>query len=142
MTGSDATSKDGGKEGDFAVVALNADGGRIGAAWYRLFPASAPGYGFVDVATPEIALAVVPDRRGTGVGGALIDALVDAARSEGFEAISLSVHKSNLAAKLYERKGFVRLRGDGEDWVMKAELYADKITDDVPANGARQTEER
>lgn len=131
-----------GKEGDFAVVALNAEGGRIGAAWYRLFPASAPGYGFVDAATPEIALAAVPDRRGTGVGGALIDALVGAARSEGFEAISLSVHKSNLAAKLYERKGFVTLRDDGEDRVMKAELYADRITDDVPANGARQTEER
>ena len=38
-------------------------GNRLGAAWLRLFPASAPGYGFVDEQTPELTISVVPSRR-------------------------------------------------------------------------------
>lgn len=131
-----------GRKNDFAVVARDAsDGGRIGAAWYRLFPASDPGYGFVDYAIPEIAIAVAPDRRGAGVGTTLLNALMDAARSNGFDAISLSVQKSNPAAvKLYEGKGFVRLRDDGDAWVMKAEFSANRTTNN--ARSAQQTEER
>ena len=36
-----------GRPGDTAVIALEG-GFPVGAAWYRLFPASEPGYGFVD----------------------------------------------------------------------------------------------
>ena len=120
-----------GRENDFAVVALdNGDGSRVGATWHRTFPASDPGYGFVDDATPEIVLAVVQDRRGAGVGGTLLHSLMDAAYSNGFGAISLGVRKSNPAAvKLYERKGFVRFREDGASWIMKAELSASRTTD-------------
>ena len=119
-----------GRENDFAVVALNTgDGSRVGATWHRTFPASDSGYGFVDDATPEIVLAVVPDRRGVGVGGNLLQALMSGARSNGFGAISLGVRKSNPAAiKLYERKGFIRLREDGTSWIMKAELCNNKTT--------------
>lgn len=122
-----------GREGDFAIVARDAgDGRKVGAAWYRLFPASDPGYGFVNAATPEIAIAVVPDRRGTGVGGNLLRALMDTARSNGFDAVSLSVQKINHAAtRLYERNGFVRLRDDGDSWTMKAELHDDRATNDA-----------
>lgn len=130
-----------GRKNDFAVVALVEGGGRIGAAWYRTFPAHEPGYGFVDEATPDIAIAVVPDQRGAGVGDALLRTLMDAARSNGFGAISLSVQKSNhVAAKLYERNGFVRLREDRDSWVMKAELTANETTNRAP--GAPRTEER
>ena len=131
-----------GRENDFAVVAREAgDGSRIGAAWYRTFSEHEPGYGFVDEATPEIAIAVAPDRRGAGAGAALLDALMNAARSNGFDAISLSVQKSNhAAAKLYESRGFVRLWEDGDSWVMKAELFANTKTRN--ALGAQQTEER
>ena len=127
---------------DFAVIAEDAsDGGRIGAAWYRTFPTSNPGYGFVDDATPEIAIAVAPDRRGVGVGAALLNALMDAARSNGFDAISLSVRKSNPAAvKLYEGKGFLRLRDDGVAWVMKAELSTSRTPND--ARTAQQNGEK
>jgi ribosomal protein S18 acetylase RimI-like enzyme len=131
-----------GRPDDFAVVARDAGNDRkVGAAWYRVFPAEEPGYGFVDAATPEIAIAVVPNRRGTGVGGALLRALMEAARTNGFDAISLSVQKSNHAAvRLYEKNGFVGHRDDGEHRVMRADLSKAKITDGAPANGAQQTE--
>ena len=52
-----------GRRGDTSVVALE-DGFPIGAAWSRLFTRDEPGFGFVDEQTPEVAIAVVPSRRG------------------------------------------------------------------------------
>ena len=72
-----------GRPGDTAVIAL-LDGFPVGAAWFRLFKAGSPGYGFVDERTPELAIAVVPNARGKGVGSALIDSLLERARTEGF----------------------------------------------------------
>lgn len=121
-----------GRANDFAVVACDADGRRVGAAWYRTFPASDPGYGFVDAGTPDIAIAVAANRRGKGVGGVLLRALMNAAVSDGFDAVSLSVQKSNHAAiRLYEKNGFVRLRDDGNAWVMMAQLLAHSTTNDA-----------
>ena len=116
-----------GRSGDAAVVALDPDDGRrVGAAWYRLMPPEKPGYGFVDASTPELAIGVVPGARGRGIGGALLAALMDVARSGGFGALSLSVRRKNTAAvRLYERNGFVRAAEIGVEhpsWAMKAEL--------------------
>lgn len=113
-----------GRPGDFAVVARDAEGGReIGAAWFRIFPEDEPGYGFVDARTPELAIAVSDGRRGGGVGGALLSVLIKAARTRGFDALSLSVQKSNPgAARLYERNGFVEIRDAGRDRIMTLDL--------------------
>ena len=54
-----------GRPGDAGVIAF-AGPNAYGAAWYRLFPASAPGFGFVDEQIPEVSMAVVPSRRGRG----------------------------------------------------------------------------
>jgi [ribosomal protein S18]-alanine N-acetyltransferase len=95
-----------GRRGDRALVAELGEQ-RVGAAWYRLFPATAPANGFVDEATPELSIAVAPDRRGRGVGKALLEALLAAAREDGFAALSLSVSRTNTPARaLYERCGF------------------------------------
>jgi ribosomal protein S18 acetylase RimI-like enzyme len=110
--------------GDRALVA-ESRGRPVGAAWYRLFPRSDPGYGFVDDQTPELSIAVVPDARGHGVGKSLLNGLLETARRDGFRALSLSVARSNrVACNLYERCGFeVVVADDGTGGVtMRAAL--------------------
>jgi GNAT superfamily N-acetyltransferase len=94
-----------GRPGDTGLVAVAEDGRRLGAAWYRLYPADNPSSGFVAADMPELSIGVVADARGRGVGSALLDALLALARTQGHRAISLSVDRHNPARRLYERKG-------------------------------------
>ena len=110
-----------GRPGDTALIAIQ-DFEPVGAAWYRLFKADNAGYGFLDEETPELSIAVVPSRRGSGLGSELLTALLDRARADGHAAISLSVEKDNPAIHLYERHGFVRVREDDGAYTMRAEL--------------------
>ncbi len=95
-----------GQTGDSAVVATELGGRRLGAAWYRLFPAYAPGYGWVSEDIPELSIGVIPDARGQGVGGRLLEEIKSLAQAQGYEALSLSVDRANPALRLYERHGF------------------------------------
>jgi hypothetical protein len=52
------------RAGDFGVVAHNPTRHPLGAAWYRLFPAEAPGYGFVAPDVPELSIGVLEQARG------------------------------------------------------------------------------
>jgi N-acetylglutamate synthase-like GNAT family acetyltransferase len=79
-----------------------------GAAWYRLFSERAPGFGFVDERTPELTIAVVPARRGHGTGKEMLTALLERARTDGFEAVSLSA--AHEQTDYYERFGFEPVR--------------------------------
>ena len=110
-----------GRPGDTAVIAL-AGGFPVGAAWYRVFSADEPGYGFVDERTPELAIAVVPSQRGRGVGEQLLLALIERARQAGYTSLSLSVEPGNPARKLYERHGFEVVDEGAEAWTMVARL--------------------
>ncbi|MGF1473693.1 MAG: GNAT family N-acetyltransferase [Rubrobacteraceae bacterium] len=94
-----------GRRGDAAVISLHG-ATRIGAAWYRLFSARKPGYGFVDPRTPELSIGVAPGYRKKGAGTALLRALMEVAREQGFDALSLSVEVDNPAIRLYRRLGF------------------------------------
>lgn len=97
-----------GRPGDFGAVASagEEDAPPLGAAWWRYFPPQAPGYGFVDQATPEVSLAVFPPHRGRGAGTALLAALEREARAREIAALSLSVQRDNPALRLYRRFGF------------------------------------
>ena len=110
-----------GRPGDTALIAIQ-DFQPVGAAWYRLFRADNPGYGFIDEETPELSIAIVPSRRGTGLGSELLDALMRRAREDGYGAISLSVEKDNPAVALYERHGFRRVGEDDGAYTMRADL--------------------
>jgi ribosomal protein S18 acetylase RimI-like enzyme len=96
-----------GRPGDRAVVFEERPNRPVGAAWYRLFPRTAPGYGFVAEGIPELTVAVVVKRRGEGIGTQLLEALIKRAREDGFSSLSLSVERANPAAALYRRLGFV-----------------------------------
>jgi ribosomal protein S18 acetylase RimI-like enzyme len=98
-----------GRDGDVGVVAVDpASGERLGAGWYRSYPSDAPGFGFVDEATPELATALTAAARGQGLGHQLIAALLAQAHLAGVERLSLSVRTSNAAAvRVYEDEGFV-----------------------------------
>jgi ribosomal protein S18 acetylase RimI-like enzyme len=110
------------REGDAGVVA-ELDGRPVGAAWYRTFSVSEPGYGFLDQETPEISVAVEPDQRGRGVGTALLRALCELARQEGIAALSLSVERDNPALRLYQRLGFVEVEGTADACTMRVDLH-------------------
>jgi ribosomal protein S18 acetylase RimI-like enzyme len=94
-----------GRPSDMGVVATNGDGEPVGAAWVRMLVGEDAGYGYVDDATPELAIAVDPQRTGDGIGSQLLRRLLlDAERM--FPAVSLSVRADNPARRLYERFGF------------------------------------
>lgn len=95
-----------GRRSDAGVVAVDAMGHRLGAAWYRLFGAEAPGFGFVAPDVPEVALAVVAAARGRGLGTAMLLTLKALACAHGCAALSLAVERPNPARRLYERHGF------------------------------------
>jgi len=110
-----------GSPGDVGLVAT-ADGVPIGLAWYRFFTEGEHGEGFVDAATPEVAVAVVDGHRGRGVGKALMEAIHARARASGVQRISLSVDHDNPARRLYERLGYVALDEREDDDRMLLEL--------------------
>ena len=108
-----------GRRGDAGVIALDGPHS-YGAAWYRLFTADEPGFGFVDEHTPELTIAVVPSRRGKGAGKELLEALLDRARADGFTSVSLSAEHGQTA--FYEGFGFKTVREEPHAVTMLATL--------------------
>ena len=114
--------RDWGRDGDAGVIA-ELDREPVGAAWYRLFTAEEPGYGFVDEKTPELGIAVSPLYRRKGIGETLLRALIVQAREEGFQALSLSVAVHNRSRMMYQRVGFEKVSEDeGGSWTMVVNL--------------------
>ena len=108
-----------GRQGDTALV-LIARFQPVAAAWYRLFKASEPGYGFVDEQTPELTIAVVPSHRGHGGGGELLEALLERARADGYARVSLSAESGQTG--FYEKHGFREHRREDGTVTMVADL--------------------
>ena len=57
-----------------------------------------------------LTIASDPERRGRGIGGRLLNTIIDMARDAGCEAVHLEVRDDNLAAiAMYEARGFERI---------------------------------
>ncbi|KGF71339.1 GNAT family acetyltransferase [Neosynechococcus sphagnicola sy1] len=98
-----------GRVGDVGCVAIR-DTASIGAAWLRLWLEEDKGFGYVNDVIPELAMAVLPDYRGQGVGTRLLVQVLDMAK-EWFPAVSLNVRADNPVVRLYERLGFITVPG-------------------------------
>lgn len=89
------------KPGDLGVVAEQ-NGQVVGAAWTRIIPA----YGHINDEIPELAISILPEFRGYGIGTKLLKKMFVVLRSNGYARTSLSVQKDNPAVRLYERLGY------------------------------------
>jgi ribosomal protein S18 acetylase RimI-like enzyme len=98
-----------GRRGDMGVVAKT-DARSIGAAWLRLWLNDDKGFGYIDDAIPELAIAVLPEYRGKGIGTQLLMKVLASAQSN-YPAISLSVRANNPVVNLYQRIGFTKVDG-------------------------------
>ena len=97
----------------------------VGAAWWCLFDAGDPGYGFVAPEVPEVTIGVLAASRGRGLGSRLLGELIALARIEGLPALSLSVEPENFAARLYLNLGFVQVGTNGGSATMLLSLGND-----------------
>ena len=105
--------KDWGRSGDIGLVAIDKNGierRALGSAWLRLFTSENRGFGYVDAGIPELAIAVLPEYRGRGIGANLLLQIIELAKESG-AAISLSVRATNPVVNLYVRTGFIKSDG-------------------------------
>jgi GNAT superfamily N-acetyltransferase len=110
-----------GRKGDTALIAM--DGGHpVGAGWFRLFPDTLRGYGYIDDQTPEMTVVVVPTRQDEGIGGQLVSALLERAKAGGYGAISVSVERGNPDEERFKGQGFEEAREDGKTLILRRAL--------------------
>jgi ribosomal protein S18 acetylase RimI-like enzyme len=107
-----------GRAGDAGVLAEAEGGTPFGAAWYRLWTHEQHSYGFVSPDIPELAVGVVEEVRGQGIGFALVHELLNLAEQSGLPGVSLSVEPDNPARRLYTRIGFRDVETVGRAWTM------------------------
>jgi ribosomal protein S18 acetylase RimI-like enzyme len=111
-----------GRAGDLGFVAVDEGSGEpVGAVWLRLLAGDEKGYGYVDDETPELAMAVLPQYRGRGVGSSLLGRLLESAGAD-YRKVCLSVSADNPALRLYERAGFEQVGEDGSSVTMVKRL--------------------
>lgn len=98
----------GSKTGDLCFVA-EAEGQIVGAVWVRIME----DYGHVDDETPSLAISLLNEYRGCGIGSELMKRMIEELRTQGYKKVSLSVQKTNYAVHLYKKldlKFFVRMK--------------------------------
>lgn len=111
--------QDWGRKGDKALIAVDECGNFCGAVWYRLFCKENPGYGFVSEHIPELGIAIEKEYRGKGLGKKLMNSIIEEAKNNGFDELSLSVDANNSnAIQLYDKIGFIQVGRDETSLIM------------------------
>ena len=109
------------REGDIAVVA-RVDSHRAGVAWYRFYTDDNPIRGYIDDTIPVVVIAVRKAYRRQGIGGKMMNWLIDHASRHNIHALSLMVSKDNHAIRLYTRCGFLEYADTGDSFLMRREI--------------------
>jgi Acetyltransferases len=115
--------KDFGRQvGDLGVVAEQ-NGQIVGAAWTRIIQA----YGHINDEVPELAISLLPEFRGYGIGTKMMKKLFAVLRDKGYNRTSLSVQTNNPAVRFYKRLGYEITKEKldhvgNEDYIMVKEL--------------------
>ena len=108
-------------------LAADDNGLVAGAAWTRIMD----DYGHIDDETPSLAMSVLKDYRGQGIGTHLLQELISLLGEKGYKRISLSVQKANYAVRMYDRAGFRTILENDDEYIMvcdllnEADLYKD-----------------
>jgi len=112
-----------GRDTDIGVCGeLEGEAQPVGACWMRLVP-DRKGLAYVDDATPQLGIAVMPGHQGRGYGGRLMRAALAQAKARGIAQVALTVHARNPARHLYEQCGFRHAGDPGPDYrLMVAKL--------------------
>ncbi|SET94176.1 GNAT family N-acetyltransferase [Paenibacillus sp. NFR01] len=111
-----------GREGDRGYIAVNDLGDSLGSITLRYFNKDNKGYGYVNDETPELGMAIRAEHRGRGIGTELLKTLLEQAKIEGINSISLSVDPNNPAIRLYKRFGFKEVGMEGTSITMMVNL--------------------
>ena len=101
------------RPGDHGLVA-EVEKKVIGAAWCRIMA----DYGHIDNDTPSLAISLLPEYRGLGIGTRLLNDLLLLLQEHGYLRASLSVQKENPALRLYQRTGFRIVAERGTEYLM------------------------
>ena len=75
----------------YEAARLVAEGKVVGACWVR----TTDEYGHIDDVTPSFSISLYRPHRGHGIGTAMMRAMLDELREEGYARASLSVQKEN-----------------------------------------------
>lgn len=95
-------------------LAAEVNGKIVGTVWSRIMA----DYGHIDKDTPSLAISLLPEYRGQGIGTKLLNDLLSLLCEKGFRQVSLSVQKKNPAVRLYKRAGFQILEEKGTEYLM------------------------
>lgn len=109
------------KKHDKALV-TEVNGRVIGAVWARIMN----DYGHIDARTPSLAMSILQEYRGMGIGTLLLKQMLSAEKSAGYANLSLSVQKDNYAVKLYRKAGFVTVGETDKEFIMAVDLNSIK----------------
>ncbi len=102
---------------DSALVA-EMNGDIIGAVWVRIMD----DYGHIDDEMPSLAISVLRPFRKSGIGTALLNAMIERKKADGYSGLSLSVQKENYAVDMYRKAGFHVALENEDEYIMTIRL--------------------
>lgn len=98
---------------DNCVVALY-NNKIIGACWVRIMN----DYGHIADDTPSLAISVLKEHRGKGIGTKLMESILKLLKEKGYKRVSLAVQKNNYALKMYKKVGFDIIDENEQEYIM------------------------